>query len=265
VRYRFKGLARSTGNPLEGHVEAFSEEDASEVLSENGIISESLREDPVPLPPPISSRQPVRAKGSNTAIDHALDQSSMLVPFDRHLSRHTAKSVWVIDREKILRNVSETVDAAIAQSAAQADSEGATRARVAQAIEGLFGDNRNIATQVNATMERQLLRMERLIVKTEAVLAAVAAAARSGGGGWGGNGGNGDGPRRTHVVETRHEQNAVLLEIFKENLRLRGIELDAPAETGNAHSAAETTSTETTSTQGARTQDESEQTTDLNQ
>ena len=47
---------------------------------------------------------------------------------------------------------------------------------MAQAIDGLFRDNRNITTQVNqvnATMERQLLRMDRLVGKAEAILAAL--------------------------------------------------------------------------------------------
>jgi hypothetical protein len=59
------------------------------------------------------------------------------------------------------------------------------------------------------------------------------AISRMGSGGWGGGGGGGWGPRRFQGgQERREEQNAVLLEIFKENLRLRGIEIDEPAEAG---------------------------------
>ena len=49
-----------------------------------------------------------------------------------------------------------------------------------------------------------------------------------GGGGWGG-------PRRMAGQAAVPEQNAVLLEIFKENLRLRGIEIDEPAAAGANH------------------------------
>ena len=248
MRYRFKGLSRATGKALEGHVEAFSEEEALSVLSENGFVTESLREDPVPLPP-ATPPQPVQGRGTYSAIDSALDSSSTQVPFDNLVNRYKGKSVWVIDRDKIRRNVAEVVDGAMAQSAKFAEGEAATRARVAQAIDGLFRDNRNItsqANQVNASMERQIVRMERLVIKAEAVLAALAAAARSGGVG---GGGGGNGPRRMQVVETRQEQNAVLLEIFKDNLRLRGIEFDTSTDGANGESAAEPSLTESAGTQ----------------
>ena len=49
MRFFFRGLGRETGNPLEGHVEAPDTEAAYQVLSDSGIVTESLREDPKPL------------------------------------------------------------------------------------------------------------------------------------------------------------------------------------------------------------------------
>ena len=49
MRYRFRGLVRETGKPVEGHVEAEWHEQALNLLNENGIVTESLREEPKPL------------------------------------------------------------------------------------------------------------------------------------------------------------------------------------------------------------------------
>jgi hypothetical protein len=48
VRYRFRGLIRDTGKPVEGHVEADNEEFAFHLLANNGIVTEALRPDPRP-------------------------------------------------------------------------------------------------------------------------------------------------------------------------------------------------------------------------
>ena len=49
MRYRFRGLVRETGQPVEGHVEAATEEEAYNVLGENGFVTEAVRADPKPL------------------------------------------------------------------------------------------------------------------------------------------------------------------------------------------------------------------------
>jgi len=246
-------------------VEAFYQEDALETLSENGIVAETLKEDPVKLPPRDAPRGPIQAKGPNTGIEHALENASTLLPFDKLIGRYKPKTTWVVDREKILRNVRQVVDTAIAQSAAKAETEVACRARVAQAIEEMFGDSGKVASQVNSTMERQLFRMERLVLKVEAVLAAVAAAARSGGG-WGGGGGDGHGQRRHQLTEPKNEQNAVLLEIFKENLKLRGIELDMTSADGGGNGDNGATDAPTPSTPpSAANHEETKNTNDLTQ
>ena len=102
------------------------------------------------------------------------------------------------------------------------------RKTVADAIGGLFKDNRNLTSEVSNTsmkLEHQIKRIEQMVHRAESVLAQMTIAI-SRGGGWGGGGG-GAGPRRyASGSGERNEQNSVLLEIFKENLRLRGIEID---------------------------------------
>ncbi|MEL7089734.1 MAG: hypothetical protein AAGL98_15045, partial [Planctomycetota bacterium] len=46
MRYRFRGLLRETGKPVEGHVEAPTVDQAYDLMADNGIMCESLREDP---------------------------------------------------------------------------------------------------------------------------------------------------------------------------------------------------------------------------
>src|SRR5438093_7794411 len=133
VRYRFRGLIRETGRVVEGHVEANVPDDALLALSENGIVAESLREDPKPLN--LSNRP---QSGYSDAIDSALDTSAAQVPFDALEARFKGKQVWVLDRDKIRRRVAEVVDQVLSQSmmetgggVPQAD---ATRAAVSDAI-----------------------------------------------------------------------------------------------------------------------------------
>ena len=47
--YLFRGVIRGTGRVVEGHVQANEPDEARNHLSENGIVTESLREDPVAL------------------------------------------------------------------------------------------------------------------------------------------------------------------------------------------------------------------------
>lgn len=228
MRYRFKGLLRSTGQPVEGHAHGDTEEQAYAALAEHGIVTESLTPDaePLNLNP---SAQPLAS-----AIDSALDTAAAQVPFDQLTDRYRGKNVWVLDRDKIRNRVAQIVDQALsnAQQATGTDVSD-IRASVADAINGLFKDNRNLTSQVSQTagqMDRQLQRMDAFIRKAEGLLAQMTVAiSRIGVGG--GGGGVALGPRRYQAgSEAQSEQNEVLLEIFKENLRLRGIEIDPPAE-----------------------------------
>ncbi|HEV2689203.1 MAG TPA: hypothetical protein VGV35_11635, partial [Bryobacteraceae bacterium] len=210
---------RSTGKPVEGHVEADSEEWAFHALANNGIITESLRPDPKvgqsagaeaaarmvePLlppyvPPSYSSPPPAMTSASamssaaarpanppgtfavsggvhpaapvappatpaapdnagpggeveprrqfDNALEGALDGASSQIDFDALTERYRGKKVWVIDRDKIRRNVARVVDTAIAQSLTDDEGGAATRSRVAEAINELFKDTRNLTSQ----------------------------------------------------------------------------------------------------------------------
>jgi len=147
VRYLFRGLIRETGRPVEGHVEAVNPDEALKALSDNAIVTESL----VPDPKPVNLQeefpdQPELA----SALDSAFDSSSSQINFDDLADRYKGKKVWVIDRDKIKRRVCQVVDQTLAQSLAQGESAAQSRQRVQAAINGMFQDNRNIATERNA-------------------------------------------------------------------------------------------------------------------
>jgi hypothetical protein len=217
---------------VEGHVEALTEEQAYTALSDNGIVTESLRPDPRPLNLS-NAPQPQYAD----AIDSALDTSASQVPFDALAERFRGKNVWVLDREKIRRRVAEVVDQVLASSIGTSPQDEATRQKVAEAIEGLFKDNKNItsrvdevdsklrqtthrAQEVNVNLERQINRLANFINKAENVLTQISSAARNigSGGGWGGGGYV---PRGLRGKVDAKEQNAVLKEIFDANVSLR--------------------------------------------
>jgi hypothetical protein len=228
VRYRFKGIVRASGQTVEGHAHGDSPDDALAALSEHGIVTESLREDPEPLNMNAAS-QPL-----SSAIDSALDTAASQVPFDEVAKRYTGKNVWVLDRDKIRKRVAQVVDQAIRDSLGDSGSFGSLnvsdlRKQVADAIGGLFKDNRNLTSQVSNTsvhLDHQVKRIETLVHRAESVLAQMTVAISR----MGSMGGGGGGAPRRMVVDKgpRNEQNTVLLEIFKENLRLRGIEIDEP-------------------------------------
>ena len=308
---------RSTGKPVEGHVEADSEEWAFHALANNGIITESLRPDPKmgqssaaanpataatklvePLlppyvPPSYSPPQPSAGGPSNitaaaaraaaapppgtfavsggvhpaapatppaapavpnangvtpgteeprrqfdNALEGALDGASSQIDFDALTERYRGKKVWVIDRDKIRRNVARVVDTAIAQSLTDDEGGSATRQRVADAINELFKDTRNLTSQHNATntsLEKQIGRLAGIIKQFEGSLASMQSAIRNIGSG---GGGASFGPRRNRNQFSggqKEEQNAVLLEIFKSNLDLlRGMEEEMRSASGEA-------------------------------
>ena len=70
MRYRFKGIVRASGQTVEGHAHGDTPDEALAALSEHGIVTESLREDPEPLNMNAAS-QPL-----SSAIDSALDTAA---------------------------------------------------------------------------------------------------------------------------------------------------------------------------------------------
>jgi len=171
VRYRFKGIVRSTGQTVEGHAHGESPEDALQALSEHGIVTESLREEPEPL------NLNAEAQPLSSAIDSALDTAASQVPFDSIEKKFKGKNVWVLDRDKIRKRVAQVVDQAIRNSLGDSGQFGALdvqglRKQVADAIGGLFKDNRNLTSQVSNTsvhLEHQVLRIESMVRRAESV------------------------------------------------------------------------------------------------
>ena len=228
VRFHFRGFYRETGQPTQGHVEAPAEEVAYQVLSDHGIVTESLCSDP----------------GIDDALDSALNASSSQVAFDALAERYRGKKVWVIDREKIRQHVAQVVDSTLAASEENLESGPTARERVADAINGLFHDKQNIASQhdpqtaammralvaaaqgagtvgggatmTNAELSEQVGRLTGVVQQAEGLIAAMSSALR--------NLESGAAPRR-HVTAAGRtagtEQDGVLREIFQSNLDLR--------------------------------------------
>ena len=253
MRYLFRGLMRETGRSVEGHVEASSPDEALKALSDNAIVTESLNADPKPLN--LNEELPDAPELAN-ALDSAFDASSTQVAFDDLTERYRGKKVWVIDRDKIRRRVCQVVDQSLAQSHATGESEEQIRVRVQEALQGMFADNRNIASERNADtmagepglgaqpapqriapppppppppapmpaqvsggLEEAINRLVQVVSQAEKVMASMALAARNMGRGGGGGGGGGGGRRRMRS-DINRAQNDVLLEIFKANLEL---------------------------------------------
>jgi hypothetical protein len=147
VRYLFRGLVRDTGRPVEGHVEAGTDEDAFNALSQNGVVTESLSADPKPLN--LNDELPSAPQFAD-ALESAFDSSSSQVDFDGLTKQYQGKKVWVIDRDKIRRRVAQVVDAALALSHLHDEGAHQTRERVNSAIQAMFNDNRNLATERSA-------------------------------------------------------------------------------------------------------------------
>lgn len=232
MRYRFKGIVRSTGQFVEGHAHGDTPDEAYNALSEHGIVTEGL------VPDPEAINLNAAAQPFSSAIDSALDTAASQVPFDALADKFKGKQVWVLDRDKIRKRVSQVVDSALTQAIQNAPQGGGglnamdVRHQVAEAISGLFKDNRNLTSQVSGStqaLDSQLKRLEAFVGRAESLLAQMTVAiSRIGSGGYGGGGGGGT--RRGGISKGGGgEQNAVLLEIFKENLKLRGISIDEPA------------------------------------
>lgn len=231
MRFLFRGFERETGKPVEGHVEAADTEAAYQVLSEHGIVTETLRDDAKAL-----NVSPTAVGEFADALDSALDSSSSQVPFDALTERYRGKKVWVIDRDKIRQRVAQVVDSTLAASEANVESGTTARERVADAISGLFHDTRNIASQHNAEiiaqmraivgaagqgvnsagLTEQIGRLTGVVEQAEGLIAAMSAALR--------NVESGGAPRRRYMAAAPSmgpEQNEVLREIFQSNLELR--------------------------------------------
>jgi hypothetical protein len=132
--------------------------------------------------------------------------------------------------------VARVVDQALSQSLGKDEGGSATRERVADAINELFKDSRNLTSQYSATntsLEKQIGRLASVIKQFEGALVTMQSAVRNIGSG----GGGGFAPRRGRGDSgaPRGEQNSVLLEIFKTNLDLlKGMEEEMRAASGEA-------------------------------
>ncbi len=214
MRYRFTGLRRESGQPVMGHVEAESDDKAYVILGDNGIVAEGLVADPEQTD---DSRQP----GLASAIDSALAASSHPVPFDSLRGQYAGKHVWVIDREKIKRRVLQTVDEVIRQSRTQTEDDTTTRDRLTEALERLFGDNRNLTSPVSASQESleiQLNRLAGVVHQLEHAVGAMHAATRWSAGGYAGGRVTGLAPRKRRSNTANDD---VLREIFQTNVELQ--------------------------------------------
>ncbi len=268
MRYLFRGLIRETGRVVEGHVEGANNDAAINALADNGIVTESLTADPEPLN--LGEELPDAPEFAE-ALESAFDSSSTQVAFDDLTERYRGKKVWVIDRDKIRRRVSQVVDSALALSHSQDEGGLATRERVATAIRGLFSDDRNIASQRNADsiagmrfadgrlsdsmagvpapapsapirpatphgdLDQQIARLSGVVRQAEALMASLTVVARNIG-----RGGGGPVRRRVPTQQEEGPQHEVLLQIFKSNLDLvRSIEEPpgASPEEGNGASS----------------------------
>lgn len=190
---------------------------------------------------------------SEDALDRAFAAASQAVDFDQVAQRYRGKSVWVIDRDKIRRQVASVVDQTLKKAEQNDETGDRIRESVAAALKQLFKDNRNIASEKTpeeakaaqqaqraqqqpaaggggggtamavSTPQLEALtgRLEAFLGKAETVLTQLQVAARRVGSG--GGGGGGFGPRRlSHIPRPRsEEQNSVLMEIFKSNVKLR--------------------------------------------
>src|SRR6476661_556333 len=168
-------MIRTNGRIVEGNVEAPTPEEAYAALSDNGIVTESLRPDPRPQVPagPPDDDDDGRQPGFRQAIDSALDSASQQVSFDSLTEQYRGKKVWVLDRDKIRKRVAEVVDQVLAEAQRKSESETKTRELVAEAIKGMFADNRNIASERSA----ESIAAERAAAAAERAAAAAAAAA----------------------------------------------------------------------------------------
>jgi hypothetical protein len=205
---------RDTGKPVEGHVDAPDAEQAFTLMSGNGIVCQSLREDPAK---PMPAGGPAENAEVASQIDSALDVSSTDVNVDDLWKRYRGQRVRVIDRDKIRNNVIAVMTKAIQQSGGGDKNQ--TLERVEEALTKMFGDNKNLTSEVSPTqtaLEDQITRLNGVVLRLEKQLAQLTMAIRRGGYGGGGA------PSGKLMKQVRDPKNdKVLLEIFETNLDLQ--------------------------------------------
>lgn len=214
---------RETGKPVEGHVDAPTTEEAFTLMSGNDIVCESLREDPRQSPYPGDGGADANATSAEhtdvaNAIESAFDISSTQVNIDDIWKRYRGQRVRVIDRDKIRNNVMSLMTKTIQQAGGGNTDQ--TLARVEQALTKMFGDNKNLTSEVAPTqtaLEDQITRLNGVVLRLEKQLAQLTMAIRRGG--YGGGGGGMTGRLMKQVKDPKNDK--VLLEIFETNLDLQ--------------------------------------------
>lgn len=246
MRYRFRGLLRETGKAVEGHVEAPTVDQAYDLMADNGIVCEAMREDPRMgdftsaggASPASPTGGQVGAGGAPdefaSAIDSALDTSSTQVNVDDLWRRYRGQKVRVIDRDKIRQRVMNVVTKALQQSMSGKDDRNQTLERVEEALGKMFGDNKNLTSELSpqqVAMEDQIARLNSVVLTMEKSMAQLTMAMRRGGGGGGWGGGADHSTRGNMIKAVKDPRNdKVLLEIFESNLQLqRGAKKKADA------------------------------------
>lgn len=148
MRYLFSGLMRDTGMPVEGHIESVDVDVAYDMLSGHGVVASSVIPDPKPLN--IHEELPDAPEFAD-ALESAMDSSSSQVNFDDLMNEYKGKKVWVIDRDKIRRRVAQVVETALHFASTTGETHEQTQERIRTALHGLFSDNRNLASERNAS------------------------------------------------------------------------------------------------------------------
>lgn len=210
---------RDTGKPVEGHVDAPNAEEAFTLMSGNDIVCQSLREDPRRVGGDAMPDGPVAGGDVASQIDSALDVASTDVNVDDLWKRYRGQRVRVIDRDKIRNNVLSVMTKAIQQTGGGDNNQ--TLARVEEALTKMFGDNKNLTSEVAPTqtaLEDQITRLNGVVLRLEKQLAQLTMAIRRGGYG-GGGGGAMTGRLMKQVKDPKNDK--VLLEIFETNLDLQ--------------------------------------------
>ncbi|MEM1353492.1 MAG: hypothetical protein AAGC44_02460 [Planctomycetota bacterium] len=213
---------RETGKPVEGHVDASTAEEAFNLMAGNGIVCESLREDPRVGHYTSEGGGAASPKDAEvaSAIDSAFDVSSTQVNVDDLWKRYRGQQVRVIDRDKIRQRVMSVMVAALKQSGETGASQNQTLERVEEALTKMFGDNKNLTSELSPTqtaLEDQITRLNGVVLRLEKQLAQLTMAIRRGG--YGGGGGNTQGRLMKQVKDPKNDK--VLLEIFETNLELQ--------------------------------------------
>lgn len=207
---------RETGKPVEGHVDAPTAEEAFKLMAGNDIVCESLREDPRKERYDAEIAASPQSAEVASQIDSALDVSSTDVNVDDLWKRYRGQRVRVIDRDKIRSNVLSVMTKAIQQTGGGNNSQ--TLERVEEALTKMFGDNKNLTSEVAPTqtaLEDQITRLNGVVLRLEKQLAQLTMAIRRGGYG-------GGAPTGKLMKQVRDPKNdKVLLEIFETNLDLQ--------------------------------------------